>query len=239
MTEAPPAYDRHTRCWQEKFARVIHNVLIGTVSKIGSMKRIFLLMIAQVALVLSGVTMSHGQDSSPAEIKRATFAGGCFWCIQPAFDKAKGVIKTVVGYSGGTEPNPTYALVTSEKTRYRESIEISYDPAKISYEQLLDIYWRQIDPTQGDGQFTDIGPSYRAAIFYGNAEEKQIAEASKEKLARSGNFKKPIVTEILPAMPFYPAEAYHQKYYQENPEHFEAFEQGSGRVRFKKKTWGE
>jgi methionine-S-sulfoxide reductase len=148
------------------------------------------------------------------------------------------VIKTVVGYCGGTEPNPTYKLVTSEKTNYRESIEVTYDPAKISFEQLLDIYWRQIDPTQSDGQFTDIGPSYRAAIFYGNADEKKIAEASKEKLKRSGKFKKNIVTEILPAMKFWPAEDYHQKYYRENPEHFEAFEEGSGRVSFKKDKWG-
>ena len=104
--------------------------------------------------------------------------------------------------------------------------------------QLLDIYWRQIDPTQADGQFTDIGPSYRAAIFYGNAEEKKIAEASKTKLASSGKFKKPIVTEILPSMKFWPAEDYHQKYYRQNPEHFEAFEEGSGRVSFKNKAWG-
>src|SRR4026207_821162 len=171
------------------------------------------------------------------QTRTAVFAGGCFWCIQPAFDKAPGVIKTVVGYSGGTEPNPTYQLVTSEKTKYRESIEVTYDPAKISYEQLLDIYWRQIDPTQSDGQFTDIGPSYRAAIFYGNTEEKKIAEASKDKLARSGKFKKSIVTEVLPAMKFWPAEDYHQKYYRENPERFEAFEEGSGRVSFKKDKW--
>jgi len=170
-------------------------------------------------------------------MKTAVFAGGCFWCIQPAFDKAKGVIRTVVGYCGGTEPNPTYELVSSEKTGYRESIEITYDPTKISFDQLLDIYWRQIDPTQADGQFTDIGPSYRAAIFYNDNEERKIAEASKEKLARSGKFDKPIVTEVLPAMKFYPAEAYHQKYYQQNPEHFEAFEKGSGRVLFKEKTW--
>jgi methionine-S-sulfoxide reductase len=212
-------------------------VSVKRMSKIG-MKRIFLLIAAQVALFLCGDT-SHAQDSSPAEIRRAIFAGGCFWCIQPAFDKAKGVIKTVVGYSGGTEPNPTYALVTSEKTNYRESIEITYDPAKISYDQLLDIYWRQIDPTQADGQFTDIGPSYRAAIFYGTDEEKKIAEASKEKLAHSGKFKKPIATEILPAMKFYPAEASHQKYYQQNRDHFEAFEEGSGRIRFKEKTWSK
>src|SRR5437867_3229331 len=132
--------------------------------------------------------------------RTAVLAGGCFWCIQPAFDKAKGVIKTVVGYCGGTQPNPTYELVSSEKTGYRESIQITYDPAKISYDQLLDIYWRQIDPTQADGQFTDIGPSYRAAIFYGNDDEKKNAEVSKEKLAHSRKFNKPIVTEILPAI---------------------------------------
>src|SRR5437660_2069645 len=140
------------------------------------------------------------------QTRTAVFAGGCFWCIQPAFDKAPGVIKTIVGYCGGTGANPTYELVGSQKTNYRESIQIIYDPAKISYEQLLDIYWKQIDPTQSDGQFTDIGPSYRAAIFYGSDEEKKVAELSKEKLGHSGKFKKPIVTEILPAMKFYPAE---------------------------------
>src|SRR5213594_3025827 len=199
------------------------------------MNRIFLFAFGCVALAAA----SDGQSPAPATTRTAVFAGGCFWCIQPAFDKTPGVIKTVVGYCGGTEPDTTYKLVTSEKTKYRESIEITYDPAKISYEQLLDIYWRQIDPTQADGQFTDIGPSYRAAIFYGNEQEKKIAEASKEKLARSGKFNKRIVTEILPAMKFYPAKAYHQKYYQQNPEHFEAFEKGSGRVHFEKKTWGE
>src|SRR6516164_9022081 len=199
------------------------------------MNRSFLLAFGCVALA----TASSGQSPFPVSMRTAVFAGGCFWCIQPAFDKAPGVIKTVVGYCGGTEPNPTYQLVTSEKTNYRESIEITYDPTKISYEKLLDIYWRQIDPTQADGQFTDIGPSYRAAIFYGNSEEKKIAEASKEKLASSGKFRKPIVAEILPAMTFYPAEAYHQKYYQQSPEHFEAFEHGSGRVFFQKKNWAD
>ena len=198
------------------------------------MNRIFLLAFGCLALAAA----SYGQSPARATTRTAVFAGGCFWCIQPAFDKTPGVIKTVVGYCGGTEPNPTYKLVTSEKTNYRESIEITYNPAKISYEQLLDIYWRQIDPTQSDGQFTDIGPSYRAAIFYGDAEEKKIAEASKEKLTGSGKFKKTIVTEILPAMKFWPAEDYHQKYYRENPERFEAFEEGSGRVSFKKDKWG-
>jgi methionine-S-sulfoxide reductase len=202
------------------------------------MSQFFLRQLGWVVCSTFLVTASHGQSPSPATTKTAIFAGGCFWCIQPAFDKAPGVIKTMVGYCGGTEPNPTYKLVTSEKTNYRESIEVTYDPAKISYEQLLDIYWRQIDPTQANGQFTDIGPSYRAAIFYNNLDEKKIAEASKEKLAGSGKFKKPIVTEILAAMKFWPAEDYHQKYYQQNPEHFEAFEAGSGRVLFKNEKWG-
>ena len=203
------------------------------------MKRTFLAALSCAVIAAAIITSSQGQNSSPAETRTAVLAGGCFWCIEPAFDKAKGVIKTVVGYCGGTEPNPTYELVSSEKTGYRESIQITYDPAKISYDQLLDIYWRQIDPTQADGQFTDIGPSYRAAIFYGNDDEKKNAEVSKEKLAHSRKFNKPIVTEILPAMKFYPAETYHQKYYQQNPEHFEAFEEGSGRVSYQKKTWGQ
>jgi peptide methionine sulfoxide reductase msrA/msrB len=173
------------------------------------------------------------------QTRTAVFAGGCFWCIQPAFDKAPGVIKTVVGYCGGTEPNPTYKLVGSEKTNYRESIEVTYDPAKINFDQLLDIYWRQINPTQSDGQFTDIGSSYRAAIFVQNEEEKKIAEASKAKLAASGRFDKPIVTEILPATQFWPAEEYHQKYYRQNPTEFEMFEVGSGRKAFEKKKWNE
>jgi methionine-S-sulfoxide reductase len=199
------------------------------------MKRVRLLV---GALLLLNAGLLSAQDS-PATTKTAVFAGGCFWCIQPAFDKAPGVIKTTVGYCGGTEPNPTYALVGSEKTNYRESIQIVYDPAKISYAQLLEIYWKQIDPTQADGQFTDIGPSYRAAVFYGSDEEKKIAEMSKEKLGQSGKFKKPIVTEILAATKFYPAEENHQKYYQQNPEDFEAFEHGSGRTSFQRKNWGD
>src|SRR5881394_3814005 len=168
-------------------------------SKIRNVKRSLLLLIGYALLSGTSVIADAPQNSSATATKTAVFAGGCFWCIQPAFDKAKGVIKTVVGYCGGTEPNPTYELVSSEKTGYRESIQIAYDPAKISYNQLLDIYWKQINPTQADGQFTDIGPSYRAAIFYGSDEEKTIAEMSKQKLASSGKFKKAIVTEILPA----------------------------------------
>src|SRR6202030_4824900 len=175
---------------------LIRNSFAGLLSNVDSMKFFHLLLALTLGL---GIDLSIGQ-TSPATAKTAVFAGGCFWCIQPAFDKAPGVIKTTVGYCGGTEPNPTYQLVSSEKTNYRESIQIDYDPAKISYEQLLDIYWQQIDPTQSDGQFTDVGPSYRAAIFYGSEAEKKIGEMSKEKLGQSGKFNKPIVTEILPAM---------------------------------------
>jgi methionine-S-sulfoxide reductase len=193
-----------------------------------------------LALLGSCLMLAQGvlAETTPAQTRTALLAGGCFWCIQPAFDRAPGVIKTLVGYTGGTEPNPTYELVTSEKTQYREAIEISYDATKISFEQLLAIYWRQINPTQSNGQFSDIGPSYRAAIYFGNGEERKIAEASKQKLAQSGRFDKPIVTEILPAMKFWPAEDYHQKYSQKNPEHFEAFEIGSGRKSFEKK-WSD
>ena len=125
------------------------------------MKRTLILLLSYSLIAASTITSSQGQNSSPAETRTAIFAGGCFWCIQPAFDKAKGVIKTVVGYCGGTEPNPTYEVVSSEKTGYRESLQITYDPAKISYDQLLDIYWRQIDPTQADGQFTDMATMTR------------------------------------------------------------------------------
>jgi peptide-methionine (S)-S-oxide reductase len=197
------------------------------------------LLTAFIAGLALSTSAKAADDQSQPAAKTAIFAGGCFWCIQPAFDKTPGVIKTIVGYCGGTEPNPTYDLVTSEKTQYRESIEVTYDPQKISYDRLLDVYWRQIDPTQADGQFFDIGPSYRAAIFYRNEEEKKIAEASKSKLAQSGKFQKPIVTEILPTMKFYPAEQHHQKYYRENPRAFDAYEVGSGRVDFKEKTWGK
>lgn len=188
-------------------------------------------------LGFAGLAFASAADAPAGNTRTAVFAGGCFWCIQPAFDRAPGVIKTIVGYAGGTEPNPTYELVTSEKTQYRESIEITYDPSKISYDQLLDVYWRQINPTQADGQFTDVGPSYRAAIFVASEDERKTAEASKAKLAASGRFQKPIVTEILPAAKFWPAEDYHQNYYRTNSMAFNMFELGSGRKAFDQKNW--
>ena len=199
----------------------------------------FTFLIAALA-TLAGANISKASDPTPtAATKTAIFAGGCFWCMQPPYDQAKGVVKTTVGYTGGSEADANYAKVSGHRTKHREAIQVTYDPAQISYEQLLDIFWRQIDPTQADGQFHDIGLSYQAAIFYGNEEEKRTAEASKEKLGKSGKFQKSIVTEILPAMPFYPAEEYHQKYYLKNPADFEAYHVGSGRVSFLEKTWGK
>jgi len=177
--------------------------------------------------------------AAQAETKTAVFAGGCFWCMQPPFDQAKGVTQTIVGYTGGSKETANYNLVSAHKTQHREAIEVTYDPAKISYDQLLDIFWRNINPTQADGQFHDIGLSYQAAIYYGAEEEKKIAQVSKEKLGKSGRFDKPIVTEILPRQPFYPGEDYHQKYYLKNPAEFEAYHVGSGRVSYLDQIWGK
>jgi methionine-S-sulfoxide reductase len=159
--------------------------------------------------------------------------------MQKPFDDTPGVLKTVVGYSGGGEVNPTYEQVAAKKTGHREVVEVTYDPAKVSYQQLLEIFWRQIDPTQANGQFADIGLPYHAAIFYGNEDEKRLATESKEALAASRKFSKPIATEILQAAPFYPAEEYHQKYYQKNAADYQRYYVGSGRAGFLKKTWGD
>jgi peptide methionine sulfoxide reductase msrA/msrB len=188
-------------------------------------------------LALAGANIVRAEEPSPGKTKTAVFAAGCFWCIQTPYDKANGVVKTIVGYIGGSAEDATYEKVSSHRTKHREAIEITYDPAQISYDQLLDIFWRNIDPTQADGQFYDIGPNYKAAIYYGNDDEKKAAEASKEKLSKSGKFSKPIVTEILPATTFYPAEDYHQKYYMKQPAQYEAYHDGSGRERFFDKTW--
>lgn len=197
------------------------------------------LLLALLSIVfVAGPWPACAQETPAPGTKTAIFAGGCFWCMQKPYDNAKGVIRAVVGYCGGGEANPTYEQVAGKKTGHRESIEVTYDPAQVSYDQLLDIFWRQIDPTQADGQFADLGLPYKAAIFYGNEEEKKLAEASKEKLGQSGKFSEPIVTEILPAAPFYPAEEYHQKYYEKNARAYQAYYVGSGRAGFLKKTWG-
>ncbi|WP_338215806.1 peptide-methionine (S)-S-oxide reductase MsrA [Lacticaseibacillus salsurivasis] len=168
----------------------------------------------------------------------AIFAGGCFWCMVQPFDQQPGIIKVVSGYTGGHVANPTYEQVASHTTGHTEAVEITYDPAVISYADLVEIYWQQTDPTDAMGQFQDRGDSYRPVIFYQTEAEKAIAEASKAKLATSGRFSDPIVTKIEPAQPFYPAEDYHQDFYRKNPWRYAMEEQG-GREQFKAKHWAK
>ena len=169
----------------------------------------------------------------------ATFAGGCFWCMQPPFDALKGVLSTTVGYTGGTTPNPTYEDVCSGNTGHAEAIQIVYDPSQVSYEQLLERFWHNINPTTPNQQFSDHGTQYRTAIFYHTADQQRLAEASEAQLKRSGKFKELIVTDIVPASTFYPAEEYHQKYYQKNPIHYKLYRIGSGRDGYLQRIWGK
>ena len=203
------------------------------------MKKIIALIALTFIAIQAVPIRVFAAEDAPMKTKTAIFAGGCFWCMQPPYDHAKGVVKTVVGYTGGSEGDANYRKVSAHETKHRESIEVSYDPAQISYEQLLDIFWRNINPTQENGQFADIGLSYQAAIYYGNEEEKKVAEASKEKLRKSGKFQQPIVTEILPVTKFFPAEDYHQKYYLKHAAEFNAYHIGSGRVAFLTRIWGK
>jgi methionine-S-sulfoxide reductase len=189
-----------------------------------------------LSLVSTGIAAEEG---AAPKTRTAVFAGGCFWCVQPPFDKTPGVLKTVVGYAGGSEENPTYKAVSAGRTSHREAIEVTYDPSKVRYEELVKIFWRQIDPTQADGQFADIGHQYTTAIFYGDTEQKAAAEKSKQELEASGKFDKPIATEIVAAGTFWPAEEYHQSYYKKNPKHYKAYKIGSGRAGYIKRVWGE
>jgi peptide methionine sulfoxide reductase msrA/msrB len=169
--------------------------------------------------------------------ERATFAGGCFWCMVQPFEEMSGIIEVVSGYTGGHKENPTYKEVCSEQTGHYEAVQITYDPSVFSYNRLLEIYWQQVDPTDPGGQFHDRGDSYRTAIFYHNEEQQSLAEASKETLEESGRFSKPIVTKILPASTFYPAEEYHQDYHKKNPFRYKLYRTGSGRDKYIKKVW--
>ncbi len=202
------------------------------------LKSIAAAMVA-MAFCFVGMARARAEGDQPMEAKQelATFAGGCFWCMQSEFDPLDGIVTTWVGYTGGSKEDAKYDAVSSGGTDHLEAIQVTYNPAKVSYEKLLDIFWTNIDPTQADGQFADHGSQYKTAIFYHTDKQKQIAEASKEKLAASGMFAKPIVTEILPAQPFYPAEEYHQKYYKKKPDHYNAYSEGSGRKPFIRKVW--
>lgn len=169
---------------------------------------------------------------------KAVFAGGCFWCMEEPFDTLEGVVETVVGYTGGTELAPDYGRVSSGATGHAEAILVLYDPERISYERLLEIFWRNIDPTQPDGQFFDRGPQYRTEIFVLDEEQRRLAEASRAALAASGRFSGPLATRISPAGRFWSAEEYHQDYYRKNSLHYDAYKRGSGREGFCRRVWG-
>ena len=169
---------------------------------------------------------------------KATFAGGCFWCVESDFDKVPGVISTTSGYIGGTVANPSYEQVSSKRTGHAEAVEIVYDPARVSYEQLLQTYWRSIDPTTKDRQFCDVGSPYRTAIFTHGADQAAAAQASLKALDKSKPFPEPIVTTVEPAGPFYAAEAYHQDYYKKNPIRYTYYRTSCGRDARLKQLWG-
>ncbi|MBI3319561.1 MAG: peptide-methionine (S)-S-oxide reductase MsrA [Candidatus Omnitrophica bacterium] len=171
-------------------------------------------------------------------IETATFAGGCFWCMQPPFEDLEGVTAVTAGYTGGIKDRPTYEEVCSGTTGHAEAIEVRYDPSAITYEQVLDVFWHQIDPTTPDRQFADVGRQYRTAIFYHSEEQRRLAEASRAQWERSGRFGKPIVTEIAPAATFYPAEAYHQHYAKTHPLKYRLYRIGSGRDAYLQNIWG-
>jgi len=172
------------------------------------------------------------------KLETATFAGGCFWCMEPPFDKTEGVVSTTVGYTGGRTANPTYEEVSSGGSGHAEAIQVVFDPAKVTYRQLLDVFWRNIDPLARDRQFCDVGEQYRSAIFCHGEEQRREAEESKAALEKSGRFREPILTQILPAETFYPAEDYHQDYYRKNPLRYKFYRFSCGRDQRLKDLWG-
>lgn len=191
-----------------------------------------------VAVVLAFAMTAFAAEDRPSQPhKTAVFGGGCFWCMEPPFEQLAGVVDVMAGYSGGDEMNPSYEEVAGGRTGHIESVRVVYDPEKISYKELLDTFWRYIDPTDPGGQFADRGDHYKTAIFYNDQEEKKIAEQSRDELGASGVFDRPIATAIRPVKPFYPAEEYHQDYYKKNVAHYEAYKVGSGRAGFLERTW--
>jgi peptide-methionine (S)-S-oxide reductase len=172
------------------------------------------------------------------DFEKATFAGGCFWCMEHPFDEIPGVVSVTSGYTGGQKKNPTYEEVSAGGTGHAESVQIIYDPAKVSYEKLLKVFWHNIDPTAKDRQFCDSGHQYRSAIFYHNEEQHRLALQSKAELEKNKAFKEPVVTEIVPATEFYPAENYHQHYYKKNPIRYKYYRFSCGRDQRLKELWG-
>jgi peptide methionine sulfoxide reductase msrA/msrB len=183
--------------------------------------------------------MEEQMSYNPQKTKTAVFAGGCFWCSEADFEKVDGVIEVISGYTGGHVANPTYKQVSKGVTGHVEAVQVIYDPNKVAYEKLLEVFWRHVDPTDADGQFVDRGSQYRSAIFYANEQEHGLAEASKKTLAASGRFNKAIATDILPLGTFYPAEDYHQDYYKKHSIRYQWYRHGSGRDQFLEKVWAD
>jgi peptide-methionine (S)-S-oxide reductase len=198
----------------------------------------FLVAVFLLAGTVAGSALNR-TCARAAETATATFAGGCFWCMQPPFEKIPGVLSTTVGYTGGHTKNPTYEDVSAGGTGHAESVQIVYDPNKISYEQLLDVFWHNVDPLTANAQFCDHGTQYHSAIFVHDDEQRRLAEASKQRLQASGRFDSPIVTEIVPASAFYPAEEYHQKYHEKNPVRYSYYRWNCGRDQRLKALWGD
>ena len=194
------------------------------------MKRLFAI------LLLLWIFITPVAIAQSANIQKATFAGGCFWCMEKPFDELKGVISTTSGYTGGTVENPSYKQVSAGKTGHAETVQVEYDANKISYEQLLAVFWQNIDPTVQNRQFCDAGSQYRSAIFYHNQKQKELAEATKEEV--KNQLKTQIFTEIVPASTFYPAEEYHQDYYQKNSLLYKYYRYSCGRDRRLREIWG-
>jgi peptide-methionine (S)-S-oxide reductase len=199
-------------------------------------KRLLPLLLWIAALSLSAGTAAQAADK--AATAKATFAGGCFWCVEEAFDKLPGVIATVSGYMGGQVKNPTYEQVTTGRTGHAEVVQVEYDPSTVSYAKLVEVFWRNIDPTQKDGQFCDYGPQYRSGIFYHDDEQKRVAEASRTALQKSKPFRGEIVTEITKASVFYPAEGYHQDFHVKSPTRYKFYKSGCGRDARLQQLWG-
>ncbi len=191
------------------------------------------------ALLLSASLLAGTAAAAIAAQAVATFAGGCFWCVESDFDKVPGVLATESGYTGGTLENPTYEDVTAGGTGHYEVVRITYDPARVSYEKLLDVFWHSVDPTDDGGQFCDRGHSYKTAVFFHSPEQRRAAAASKAALGKSGGLAAPVVTPILMAKTFYPAEEYHQDYYQKNPLRYRFYRYGCGRDKRVREVWGE
>ena len=193
-------------------------------------------LVSLIAFVAFAV-LNRAYSAEP--LGKATFAGGCFWCMEPPFDKLDGVKSTTSGYIGGKKKNPTYKQVSSGKTSYTEAVEILYDPKKISYQKLLDVFWRNIDPLTPNRQFCDWGSQYRAGIFYHDENQRRLAEESRKKIEESKRFIAPIVTEITAATKFYEAEGYHQDYYKKNPIRYKTYRKGCGRDQRLEQLWGK